>query len=261
MLTTLSALSSQSIFNLVVFGIIIVVLIAIAVVFSLWKKGKVRAKSNFFFKMDGALKQITPMVKAKYLKNSNVPEACFLWIVALLGLTDAVLSLVTVISLKAFSLDFLLSLFFVILLVLLSALDYKLSASYPYYYDYNPSLLMYSIISLVLAFLNFVGKMSNGILLYFLFGVIGFVGNVLLYGFIVLARFFKREFKPLDLIVYLGALLTVVYYSLIFGFYQITSDAYFLAANVISLAYSIGIVTIVLYVYDGFAFVKRLFKR
>ena len=255
------ALSANSIVNLVLFGLIVVFLSAIAIMYALWKKGKISSKGNFFYKLDGAMRQLAPAWKAKFIDNYNVREKFLFWTVVCLGVVDAALSLVSVILVKEFSVGFLFSLLFVLLLVLLIITDYKLTPMYPYYYDYNPSLLMYAIISLVFGFVNFVQAVAAGYWLAFLLGGITFAGVVLLYGFITLRKFFKREFKYLDLLIYLGALILSALDVTSFALYGVYGGVLSIIAAAISLAYSLGVYAIILFVYDKFAFIKRLFGK
>lgn len=256
-----SALSSQSIFNLVIFGILVVLFATVLVMYALWKNGKYSSKGNFFFKLDAVIKQVSPLVKQKYISNPLKKEATFLWIVVLLGVIDAMLSLTISIVAKQFSIDFMLSLFFVVMLVLLTSLDYKYPPVYPNYYEYNPSLSVLSVLYLVIGFVDFVTSLSSGVWLVFLIGFIGFAGKVLLFGLLMLVKHFKREFKPLDLLIYVGALLVIISDSLYFAFFGNFSMVLLIVAASVSLAYSIGVIAVILYVYDKFDFLKKLFGR
>ncbi|MBQ7652834.1 MAG: hypothetical protein IJS93_00470 [Clostridia bacterium] len=257
----LLAISSNSIVHLVLFGIIVALLLAVIISYALWKKGKLNAKGNFFYKLDGAISQLVPMWKAKFITNSNAKEKVLFWLVTIFGLIDASLTLVSSILVHEFSISFMFSLLFVLLIVLLIVTDYKLTPKYPYYYDYNPSLLMYAVISLVFGFVNFVQAVSVWYWLSFLLGFLSFAGVILLYGMIVLRRFFKREFKPLDLLVYIGGAVLSALEAVYFALYGVHGSIFGIIASAVSFVYAVLVIAIILYVYDKYEFAKKLFKK
>ena len=257
----ISSLSAQSILNLVVFCIIVAIIAIVCVMFTLWKKGKYSAKGDFFRKLDLSLSQIIPACKAKLITNPAKAEMAFFWTVITLGIVDAVFGLVINALNSTFTIDFLLSLFFVCLLAFMMAIDYKLAPRYPYYYDYNPSLFMYSVLAMVFAFVNFVSAIASGYWVSLLLGSLRFVGEVFFYGLFILRRFFKKEFKPLDLLIYIGAFLICAVSIASFALAVKAMTPLLLAYYIISTLYSVCVVVVVAYIYDKFDFIKKLFKK
>lgn len=254
----LCALSGNTILAIVVTCILATLTIAFSVVYLLWKKNKITGRAdakmcacNTFFIAFGQ------EAKNKFLKSKKF-ELIIYWFVVVVGIVNLALNFSWECINNYYSLNLVRNIFFLLMLLLMICFNHKLAPIQPYYYDYNPALVAYSGITMLFALIDLGKSLSSGFLDSIMFGSFWFIGNILFYGTIFLTRFSKNEFKPRDLLVYLGAFIVIVV-DIVYFFLYLNIPALLLAQSFFEMVYSIAIIILFVYFYDSFDLVKRIF--
>lgn len=252
-------LSSGTIVSIIFTCLILAVLLAFFIVWILWKKNKIDGKLDVFMQktmsfFSGSARQ----AKSKLVTNTSKGELALYWIVLASGLLSAIFLFAYEIQAGFYTMGFLRSLFFVGLLVFMITFNSRYAAIEPYYYDLNPMLFVYSGVSLFFAVLDFF--MGLGSLVSFGVGLPMFIGNLMFFGTIFVTRYAKKEFKPRDIFVYVGAVIIIIIDIVSFAIASFLNPL-FVVWNVVSLIYNVAIMVLLTFFYDGFAFVKNLLSK
>lgn len=252
-------MSSSTISSIVFTCLIVAILLAFFVVWILWKKNKVSGRiDGFMYKTTNYFHGMGRLVKNKLVTNSSKGEKSLYWIVLISGLLSAILSLAVEIYFGYYTMRFIRRVFFLFMIILMIVFNARYAPVAPYFYEYNPILFFYSAISLFFAVLDFfigIGTSFNvGIDLPL------FIGNILFFGTIFFTRFAKTNFQPRDIFVYVGALIIIVVQIISFA---LSAFVYPLVifTGIFELIYSVGMMILLTFFYDGFGFVKKIFSK
>lgn len=252
-------LNTRTISSIVITCLILAVILAFFIIWILWKKNKINGKMDgFMYKTTNYFSGLGRQAKRKLITNQSKGELALYWIVLISGLLSAILSLSYEIYLGYYTMNFLRSLLFIAMLILMISFNFRYAPVAPYYYEYNPSLFIYSAISLFFAILDFF--MGFGSVNAMAIGIPMFFGNLLFYGTIFLTRYAKNYFKPRDILVYVGAGIIIITQIVSFGIASFIVPLYVIT-NIFGLIYSVGIIILLTFFYDGFSFLKKLFKK
>lgn len=262
----LSALSKGTIGSIVITCIVAVAILVFVVLSALNKKGKLNGKISII--TDGANNRLQAFgVGVKSRLFNKTPRTILYWVVLVLLFVSAVFGLALEISAGYYSLNFLVNLIYIGFILTMIVFDVSFSPVAPYYYEYKPILFSYSAVKLFFGIIDYCTSLANA---NYLFSTLNFVGELLFFGVIFITRFAKSEFKPRDLLVYLGSafLIIVPFVSFVFSivsFAKNSGSAIDLSVSVInstiSLLANISVTVLLTYFYDRFDFIKRLFKK
>lgn len=253
------ALSARTISSIVITCLILALILAFVIIWLLWKKNKIGGKMDgFMYKTTNYFSGMGRQVKSKLITNYSKGEKALYWTVLSAGLLSSILELCFEISMGYYTMTFVRSVFFLCMITLMIAFNARYAPVSPYYYEYNPTLFFYSAISLFFAVLDFF--MGFGSARAIGIGVPMFVGNLMFFGTIFFTRYSKTVFQARDILVYVGALIIAIMNIISFGT-SVFSIPLYVVVNVIGLIYNVGMVVLLTFFYDGFAFAKRLFKK
>ncbi len=255
----LAKLSAGTISSLVFTCLIIAILLIFFIIWIMWKKNKITGKLDLFmYKTTNFFGGMRRQVNYKLITNASKGEKALYWTVLSSGLVSAVLLLSVEISSGFYTMTFVRSIFFLCMLVLMITFNAKYAPVSPYYYDYNPMLFFYSAISLFFAILDFF--MGFGSVNAIAIGVPMIIGEILFFGTIFFTRFSKTNFPPRDILVYIGGIIMFITQVASFA---ISSFVYplHIITNIFGLIYNAGMIILLIFFYDGFISVKKLFKK
>ena len=252
-------MSSRTIVSIIFTCLVLAILLVFLVLWILWKKNKLKGGLDFFMGKAVNILAITArQTKAKFLKTRSKGELALYWTTISSGLLCAIFLLAFEISMGYYSLGFLRSLFFIIMLIYMITFNSRHAAVEPYYYELNYMLFFYSAISLFFAVLDFFMAVGSVASLGIAFPM--FIGNLLFYGTIFVTRYAKKEFKPRDIFVYVGAIILIIMHVVDFALSSFHTGLE-IVFDIFALIHNISIMILLTFFYDGFSFVKRMFRR
>lgn len=256
----LSALGSNTITAISITCLVAVAIIVYVVLSVLAKRGKLNGKTAAVIQnYNNRLSSFGTVAKSKLTDGSKI--SILYWSVLALQTLSAILLLTMEIIEGYYSLSFLKSLLYIGFILFMIVFNVTYSPIAPYYYEFKPMLFSYSAVTLFFAIIEFCVNIANGAIV---FPLLTFAGELLFYGVIFATRFCKKEFKPRDLLVYLGAafLVTVptVNYFWALGVGSLTMALPIVTSTVGWLA-GVLVVVLLIYFYDGFSFLKKLFGK
>lgn len=256
--TLLSALSSDTVLAIVVTCLVLIGLVVFIVLSILQKKNKLTGNTaSHMSRINGRLSSFGEMVRLKMIENPVKGEVALYWTVVVLEVAGASLYLVCEILNKTYSLNFLKMIVYLAFIVFMIVFHIRYAPNVPYYYEYDPMLFSYSVLALFFALIDFVTGLVNGSVI---FSLLYFVGNLLFFGIIFITRFSKDEFKLRSLLVYLGAIIIGITDIINFCVY-VPSNPLVLIMTLIRTLASIALNVLLLYFYDDFDFIKKLFRK
>lgn len=254
----ISSLSSDTVLAIVVTSIVIIGLMVFIVLSLLQKHNKLTGNTALrMSRINGRLSSFGEMIRLKMIENPVKGEVALYWTVVVLETAGASLYLVCEILNKTYSLTFLKMIVYLLFIIFMIVFHIRYAPNVPCYYDYDPMLFSYSVLSLFFAFIDFVTGLVNGNVI---FSLLYFVGNLMFFGTIFFTRFIKDEFKPRSLLVYLGASIIVITDIINFCI-NVQTEPLFLIASLIMTLSGIALNVLLLYFYDDFDFIKRLFRK